>query len=117
MHPDVRSAAAGSCPLCAMTLVPMPPPRVGDYRMDLDVVGRPGRPGLDGLRLVVRDPERGRPVSAFSIVHERLMHVFIVSRSLAYFAHVHPDPQPGGEFRLIHRLEPGEYVVIADFLP
>ena len=31
MHPDVRAADAGKCPLCGMTLVPIPPPRVGEY--------------------------------------------------------------------------------------
>jgi hypothetical protein len=100
-----------------MTFVPIPPPRVGDYRMDVDVVPRRPRPGLGGLRLLIRDPERHRPVAAFSVVHERLLHLFIISRSLEYFAHVHPTMQPGGEFRLKHELPPGEYVVIADFLP
>ncbi len=31
MHVDVRSPTGGSCPICSMALVPIPPPRVGEY--------------------------------------------------------------------------------------
>jgi len=56
-------------------------------------------------------------VSHLLDVHERPFHLFIVSRDLATFAHVHPERQPDGAFRVAHDLPPGEYVLLADFLP
>jgi hypothetical protein len=50
-------------------------------------------------------------------VHEKLFHLFIVSRDLEYFAHVHPAQERDGSFSLRHELPPGEYMLIADFLP
>ena len=55
MHPDVRSGSAGQCPLCRMTLVPMPPPKVGEYRMDVTLQRHAG--GIKGMRLAIREPD------------------------------------------------------------
>jgi hypothetical protein len=117
MHPDVRSAGPGKCPVCGMDLVPIPPPRLGEYRMDVAVT--PGARGIGAskLRVTLRDPESGRPVSAFATIHERLLHVFIIDRRLEYFQHVHPEPAGDGVFELKQDVPPGEYVLIADFLP
>jgi hypothetical protein len=118
MHPEVRAPAAGAtCPLCGMDLVPIPPPRIGEYRMDVEVLPAAGGRGAAGLRLVIRDPDAGRPVPSFAIVHDRPFHLFIVDRSLEYFAHVHPEPAGEGTFELKEAIPPGEYMLIADFLP
>jgi hypothetical protein len=118
MHPDVRAAAEGAtCPLCSMDLVPIPPPRVGEYRMDVEVLPAAGGPGAAGLRIVIRDPESGQPVPSFAIVHDRPFHLFIVDRSLEHFDHVHPEPAGEGTFELKEPIPPGEYMLIADFLP
>jgi hypothetical protein len=117
MHPDLRAAAAGQCPICRMSLVPIPAPRIGEYMMDVVALPGPGAAGVPGLRITLRDPVSGRPVTALATVHERLLHLFIIDRSLDYFAHVHPEKGRDGVFTLRHRLPPGEYVVVADFLP
>jgi hypothetical protein len=117
MHPDVRSSASGRCPLCGMALVPMPVPRLGEYRMDVAATPGPRGSGAAKLRITLRDPETGKPVSGFATVHERLLHLFIVDRTLEYFAHVHPERAGDGVFEIVHRLPPGAYVLIADFLP
>ena len=115
MHPDIRSASPGTCPVCRMTLVPIPPPRIGEYR--LDVQQQRGPRGLIGIRLVVREPDSNARVRSFATVHEKLFHLFIVSRDLEYFAHVHPEQWKDGSFSLRHELPPGDYMLIADFLP
>lgn len=117
MHPDVRSSAAGKCPICGMALVPIPPPRLGDYRMDVTTTPAPGGRGVSRLRITVREPETDRRVSSFATIHERLLHLFVIDRRLEYFRHVHPDPVGEGVFELREQIPPGEYVVIADFLP
>ena len=116
MHPGVRSPAAGKCPLCGMVLVPIPPLRAGEYRVDAELLPRSDG-GASRLRLHVRDPETDATVATFLDVHERPFHLFIISRDLDQFAHVHPVPSTDGAFELDHALAPGVYLLIADFLP
>jgi len=116
MHPDVRSPGSGKCPLCAMPLVAIPPPRIGEYKLDVTILPRAGG-GASGLALAMRDPETGDPVKSFIDVHERRLHLFIISRDLSQFAHVHPELRQDGSFELKHDLGAGEFVLIADFLP
>jgi hypothetical protein len=93
-----------------MDMVPIPPPRVGEYA--LDVVAR-----ARTLQLTVRDPQDGAVVTNFLNVHERPFHLFIVSRDLSTFVHAHPEQRDRGVFVLDQVLAPGEYMLIADFLP
>jgi hypothetical protein len=116
MHPDVRSPGAGKCPLCGMDLVPIPPLRPGEYRLDARLMARPDG-GASRLRLSVRDPDGGDVVTSFIDVHERPFHLFIISRDLERFAHVHPTLASDGTFELDHPLAPGVYLLVADFLP
>ena len=116
MHPDVRSSAPGTCPICRMTLVPIPAPSIGEYRMDLAATGTPGG-GLSKLRITLREPDTDRRVPALATVHERLLHLFIIDRSLQFFRHVHPEQIAEGTFQLRESVPTGAYVVIADFLP
>ena len=116
MHPNVRAPGATKCPICAMDLVPIAPPRAGEYR--LDVTAQPagkGR-GAAGLALRIRDPDTGRDVAMFAEAHQRLLHLFIISRDLQFFAHEHPAQTARG-FELATPLPPGAYMVIADFVP
>ena len=117
MHPDVRSADEGKCPACGMTLVAIPPPRIGEYRLDVTQVRDRRRARVPGLQLAVREPDTNALVTRFAVVHERVFHLFVVSRDLEYFAHVHPEQVDGGSFVLRHPLPPGEHMLIADFLP
>jgi heavy metal-binding protein len=117
MHPDIRSSTSGRCPLCAMQLVPIPPPQLGEYRMDVVVTPGGGGRGASRLRLTIRDPVSNRPVSGFTTVHEKLLHLFIIDRKLEFFRHVHPQQREDGTFESREALPPGEFVVIADFLP
>lgn len=117
MHPDIRSSVAGKCPLCRMELVPIPPPRVGEYRMDIVVTPGAGGRGASKLRLTIHDPATDRPVSSFATIHERLLHLFVIDRQLEDFRHVHPEQIADGTFELRDNIPPGEFMVIGDFLP
>jgi Heavy metal binding domain len=116
MHPDVRSSAPGTCPICRMALVPIPASAIGEYRMDLAVSAAKGG-GIASLRITLREPDTDRRVASLATVHERLLHLFIIDRSLQFFRHVHPDQIGDGTFELRESIPPGAYVVIADFLP
>ena len=117
MHPDVRAPDAGTCSLCGMDLVAIPPPAVGEYRLDLLPQRKPRVAGLSGLRLIVREPGTNVMVTRFAHVHERIFHLFIIGRDLEYFEHLHPFRQADGSFRQDTAIPPGEYMLIADFLP
>lgn len=117
MHPDARAPDAGKCPVCGMDLVPIPPPVVGEYRLEVLPRRAPDGRGIGELRLVVREPDTNLVVTRFMRVHERPFHLFIVSRDLEYFEHVHPLPRPDGSLVLEQAIPPGEYMLIADFLP
>jgi len=116
MHPDVRSPGQGTCPLCGMALVPIPPPVFGDYRMDVEFAA--AGPGRGRLTLRVREPDTDLVALSFATIHERLLHLFIVSRQLDVFQHVHPELQPDGSFVLdVEVPRPDAYTLIADFYP
>lgn len=117
MHPDVRSATAGSCPICRMVLVPIPPPRIGEYHMDVTVVPDRRGSGASGLRLTLHDPERATRVPSLLTVHDQRLHLFVIGLDLQYFAHGHPDARADGSFEISQELPAGEYMVIADFVP
>lgn len=59
------------------------------------------------------------PVSDFDIVHEKPLHLILISEDLQEFLHVHPDYEGDGAFVLEDAALPteGNYVAFADFTP
>src|SRR5581483_2326046 len=90
MDPDYRSNAPGVCPRCGMTLVLKVPERI-EYPLKVSQHPESLNPG-DTVTLTFRvlNPTTGQTVRDFEIVHEKLMHLFLVSENLEFFAHVHP---------------------------
>ena len=118
MDPDYRSEKPGVCPRCGMKLVPGIPERV-EFGLEISPspkVVKPGETAVLTLRAV--DPRTNGSKLGFEIVHEKLMHLFLVSEDLEYFAHIHPTLQPDGSFRQEVCLpRGGMYRVLADFYP
>jgi hypothetical protein len=70
------------------------------------------------LEFRARHPKTGKPVTGFEMMHERLMHTFLISADLADFAHEHPLPRPDGSFVLpVKFARRAPYRVVADFYP
>jgi hypothetical protein len=60
----------------------------------------------------------GRSVRSLEIVHEKPMHLMVVSRDLAEFEHIHPVPSPGGVLHITHTFpHGGDYKLFADYTP
>jgi len=119
MDPDVRSNTPGFCPLFKMKLTDKIP-EATEYHMDLSWQPRmlqPGKPAQ--LTFAIHDPWKGRPVTKFLPVHEKLFHMFVVSQDLEFFLHNHPVFQPDGSFRYDNLTLPkaGMYRVLGDFYP
>ena len=116
MHPEIRSPDPGKCPLCSMELVRIPTPAHGSYELEATQIPRAGGKGTQSLQIQIRHPETTLPVTAFSEIHERTLHLFIIGRDLAHFEHVHPEKTDAG-FDVSVDLDPGAYVLVADFVP
>lgn len=118
MDPDVRSTTPGRCPRCGMILQAEIPEPV-EYPMEFEAEPRRIPAGQDiTLSFRILNPVTREPVTRFTIVHEKLFHLFLVSYDLEYFSHEHPVFMPDGWFRLKTRLpKSGTYRLIADFDP
>jgi Heavy metal binding domain len=118
MDRDVRSSSPGVCGRCGMALREGLPEPV-EYRMDLSLMPRAvkaGQPEL--LTFSVHDPWKNRMVKSFQLVHEELLHMFVVSQDLQFFVHDHPVFHPDGDFTYnITFPKPGMYRVLGDFYP
>ncbi len=118
MDPEVRSKTPGNCPRCGITLVANIPEPI-EYPTRFAFLP-PQIPAIENLRIEIRvsHPKTGEPVKHFQIIHEKPIHLFIVSEDLEYFAHQHPALGADGIFRLDTRLpKPGNYKLLADFFP
>jgi hypothetical protein len=89
--------------------------RTGDYRMDVATIQGPA--GVAGLRVTINDPSNGGVVRKFEVVDEKPFHLFIVGRDLKFFRHLFPVVHADGRLEAREPLPPGEYLVVADFLP
>jgi hypothetical protein len=90
-----------------------------EYGLDLRL--RPSAPRVDQsveLIFAVDEPNSGRPVQDFEIVHEKPFHLFVVSEGLDFFLHEHPQLGRDRRFRFRTRFpKPGMYRLLCDFYP
>lgn len=88
------------------------------YVMDLAIEPNAADAGKEvALNFSVKDKD-GKPFKNLKIVHEKLVHLLIVSDDLAFFDHVHPEIQTDGNFKLNYKFPAGGvYKLYADFTP
>jgi hypothetical protein len=118
MDPDVRSKGPGKCPRCGMALVAGIPDQL-EYPVQLRLTPKALKPGKKvELAFSVLNPKTGEPVRDFTVVHDKLFHMFIVSQDLQFFIHDHPEKGDDAVFRFDAVLpKPGMYRVLSDFYP
>jgi hypothetical protein len=117
MDPDVRSSKPDRCGKCGMKLV-AGLPGVEEYPVDMRMSPAAPKPGdRVKLRFRVRTPDR-KADAKLQLIHEKLFHLFLVSRDLSVFRHDHPELQPDGSF--VHETvlpKSGMYRLLCDFYP
>ncbi len=85
-----------------------------DYRSEPGAI-QAGMPTM--LAFTVKD-KQGAIVKDLQVVHEKPMHLLIVSKDLAEFYHVHPEQSADGSYRVQHTFpNGGEYKLYTDFTP
>ena len=118
MHPDVMSATPGKCPRCSMALVAGSPIAMPDFELRVrstPAVIKAGQPVK--FRFTVHHPLSGEQAREFALMHDKFFHLFVVSRDMEEFAHVHPERHADGSFTIEHTLpKPGHYTLFSDFL-
>jgi hypothetical protein len=118
MDPDIRSNKEGVCSRCGMKLRAGIPEPI-EFPVDLDVSPRAIKRGEKAqLEFTVRDPQNSRQIQHFEVVHEKLFHMFLISRDLQVFVHDHPVLGEDGKFRYGYAFpKSGLYRILADFYP
>jgi hypothetical protein len=119
MHPNEVKPEPGKCSICGMTLVPGDPAATADYLMHVTSEPRAPKAGEKvTFHFAINHPVTGKRVDQFAEVHDKLFHLFIISRDLKEFAHEHPVFQKDGSFTFTATLpKPGQYVLFSDFMP
>lgn len=117
MHCEVGKTYGrpGSCPLCGMHLQMITTDR---YSVEVTPSRTPIKPRSKvDLDFQIKDPA-GFDATKLQVVHEKLLHLMIVSSDLSYFDHVHPVPGKDGRFTLRHAFPSGgRYSLFHDFTP
>ena len=76
----------------------------------------PGKTALWTLKIT--DKKTGQPVNDYTVVHDKLMHLIVVSRDLKWFNHLHPELKPNDTFVVSAQLpRAGSYKLYADYTP
>lgn len=119
MHPEVTAADRGRCRKCGMALVAGDPFDTREYALEFSTTPSVVKAGVPiTMFFAVRHPGTDALVRSFEVVHEKRYHLFIVSRDMNVFEHIHPEQRPDGTWAITVTLpKPGYYEILSDFLP
>ena len=93
---------------------------VSDSAFKVDFKTEPGQiqAGAPAMLVFTVKDSKNAVVKDLQVVHEKPMHLLIVSKDLSEFYHVHPQPSADGSYRVQHTFpNGGDYKFYADFTP
>ncbi len=100
MHPDVISDKPGSCPKCGMNLVHKDE-ETSKKEYFIQFAANPAKVEAGKEAALSFTPRikgsESEPVP-LDVVHEKKIHLIIVSSDLSYFEHIHPEYQADGSY-------------------
>ncbi len=89
-----------------------------DYRAEFKTEPANIEAGKETKLIFTVKDKQGAVVKDLPLVHEKPMHLLAVSRDLAEFYHIHPEPQADGSYAVAHTFpNGGTYRLYADFTP
>ena len=113
-------AVAGKCPVCGMSLEPINGDGI-EVLYDMWLTTMPEEPQAGEPVILAFTPKiEGRESEQVPLdeVHEKKLHVIVVSDDLAWYRHIHPEFQADGSYTIQETFPAGgEYIVFADYHP
>lgn len=89
-----------------------------EYKVDFNTTETPVAGQPVEMEFDVRYADKNEPVRNFELIHERLLHLIMVTEDMSWFEHQHPVRGEDGLFRLTWKFpRPGNYRLYADFTP
>ena len=93
-------------------------PFANGYHAEFKTIPAQVKPGEETQLVVTIRDFFGRPIPKLQIEHTKPMHLMVVSRDLAEFDHIHPEPAPGSVFRVAHTFaHGGNFKLYVDYTP
>jgi plastocyanin len=121
MHPEVVSDKPGTCPKCGMTLEHADDPTGSGRTFQMQLAATPSAPAAgQSVKLVFRPQDSANPAVPvpLALVHEKKMHLIIVSKDLKEFYHEHPEFGADGAYTTTFTFpQGGEYLLFQDYQP
>ncbi|MCZ8515048.1 hypothetical protein O9H85_22015 [Paenibacillus filicis] len=76
------------------------------------------QPNQDTTITITVQDKNGKLIDKFDTVHEKQMHLIVVSKDLSFFNHIHPDYKGNGVFTVTTQFPTaGDFKLIADITP
>lgn len=119
MHPEQRSSTPGKCPECGMDMVPVKEGPSVQYVMNHETDPAQAEAGK-AVTLKFRPAQKDAPGKevALDLMHEKKIHLIMVSDDLQWFAHEHPAYQSDGSYTHSQKFpNGGKYHLFADYKP
>jgi len=121
MHPEVTGSQPGTCPKCGMKLEHTDNAAGSGRSFDMQLTTTPatlqaGQP----VKLSFRPIDKAAPTAPvpLAVVHDKKMHLIIVSRDLREFYHEHPEFGADGTYSVPFTFPSGgDYVLFQDYTP
>ncbi|MCC3160221.1 hypothetical protein LJ737_23495 [Hymenobacter sp. 15J16-1T3B] len=122
MHPEVTSTKAGEkCPKCGMKLEHNDHAAGNGKTYAIQFAAAPAPPTAgQPAQLLFTPQEVGNEAAPvpLAVVHEKKIHLIIVSKDLGQFYHEHPEYTAEGNYKVSYTFpKGGDYVLFQDYTP
>ena len=119
MHPDITGKAGDKCSKCGRNRTPMQTAAAAE-QYKVGFTAEPATPAAgQAVKMTFTPAIVGKPGQAvpLDVMHEKKMHLIMVSADLAWFDHQHPEYNGTGLDLTYTFPKGGDYLLFADYAP
>lgn len=120
MHPEVVGKEGDKCPKCGMALVHSDhAANTNEYKMNFtSSIASPIANQEVSLSFTPKKIRNESEQVPLDVVHDKKIHLIIVSKDLSWFDHIHPEYNADGSYTVAEKFPAaGEYTLFADYTP